>query len=127
MNHIPKIIVKTIDASNQRFAEVGDWFFDAEANEVTIFISRMGDWRSELAVAIHEIYESVCCIADGVDQTDVDAFDKKFYQENDEGEAGDQKEAPYFDQHCSATFIEKEVIAQMGLSWTEHEKTCDDE
>ena len=122
MDHIPKIIIKTIDPGNQRFGECGDWFYDAEDETLTIFISRMGDWRSELAVTLHEAVESVSCLAEGVDQTDVDAFDKKFYQEHKTGEAGDDKAAPYFNQHVAATFVEREFCSRTGLSWEAHER-----
>jgi hypothetical protein len=126
MDHIPKIIIKTIDPGNQRFGESGDWFHDAEENTITVFISRMNDWRSEIAVAIHEAYEAVSCLASDVDQTDVDVFDKNFYLTHDSGEAGDDKDAPYFNQHKSATFIEQEVCSQLNLSWEKHSANCDD-
>lgn len=126
MNHIPRIIVKVIDPANQRFGEVGDWFHDKEEDTVTVYVSRMVDWRSELAVAIHEVFESISCIAADIDQTDVDAFDKQFHLENDDGEPGDEKDAPYFKQHVGSTFIEKETIAQSGLAWLQHEENCND-
>jgi len=94
MTHIPKIIIKTIDPGNQRFGECGDWFYDKEDDTLTIFVSRMEDWRSELAVAIHELFESAACLAADIDQTDVDAFDKNFYKFNEAGEAGMTKPPP---------------------------------
>lgn len=126
MNHIPRIVIKHIDHSNQRFGEIGDWFFDAEANELTIFVSRMSDWRSEMAVAIHEAFEAVACLAHDIDQTDVDAFDKEFYLENDTGEAGDAKDAPYHAEHVGATFVEREVTSRLDLDWVKHEQIIDD-
>jgi hypothetical protein len=125
MNHIPKIIIKLIQPENQRFSECGDWFYDAEDDALTVFVSRMDDYRSELAVAIHEAVEAVACLADGVDQTDVDAFDKQFYQGNETGEAGDSKDAPYFKQHVAATFIERETCARLGLDWNKHEQNVE--
>ena len=41
------------------FPKSGDWFYDAEDDTLTIFISRMEDMRSEMAVAVHELVESV--------------------------------------------------------------------
>jgi hypothetical protein len=125
MTHIPQIIIKTIDPANQRFGECGDWFYDADADELTIFINKMADWRSELAVTIHEAIEAVWCLAEEVDQTDVDYFDKKFYLEHDEGEAGNDAAAPYFEQHVLATLIEKELCSHIGLLWPDHEKNCE--
>jgi len=126
MNHCPRIEVKFIDPKHQRFGEVGDWFYDAHEDKMIVFVNQMVDWRSELAVAIHEIYESVSCLANDIDQTDVDAFDKQFHREMTDGsEAGDSKDAPYFFEHKGATFVEKEVCSQSGISWKDHEKNCE--
>jgi hypothetical protein len=122
MTHIPKIIIRTIDPENQRFSECGDWFYDADGHELTIFISKMPDWRSEVAVAVHEFVEACACLDADIDQTDIDLFDKVYYNEHDEGEAGDSKDAPYFKQHIGATFVEKEVCSQLKLGWEEHSK-----
>lgn len=126
MNHIPRIKIKCIDPANQRFSECGDWFYDAEDDVITIFVSRMEDWKSEIAVAVHEVVESVMCLDRGIDQTDIDLFDKNFYQDHKSGEAGDDKNAPYFDEHVAATFIEREVCNQLGLTWDKHSSNCDD-
>lgn len=127
MEHIPEIRVKLVDPENQRFSdECGDWFYEAEGRIITVYISRMSDWRSELAVTIHEIFESCACLAADIDQTDVDFFDKKFYLTHDDGEAGEDLEAPYHSQHVGATFVEKESCTQSGLSWKEHEKIVDE-
>jgi hypothetical protein len=126
MTHIPKILIKTIDPANQRFKECGDWFYDADDDTLTIFINKMPDWKSEIAVAIHEFIEAVMCLDKGIDQTDVDYFDKNFYKTHNDGQAGDDDGAPYFKQHESATKIEKEVCAQLQLSWDAHSRNCDD-
>ena len=124
MNHIPKIIIKVIDPNNQRFGECGDWFFDAESDELTVFVNRMEDWRSEIAVAVHEAVEAIAFLAKDGDQTDIDYFDKNFYKTHDEGEAGDSKDAPYFEEHIAATFVEKEICSQLKLDWKKHEDNC---
>lgn len=86
----------------------------------------MEDWRSELAVIIHEIYESVACIAADVDQTDVDFFDKKFHLEHDDdSEPGDSSGAPYHAMHVGALFVEKEACSQLKLKWEDHERFCE--
>lgn len=125
MTHIPKIIIKCIDPENQRFGECGDFFYDADADELTIFVNKMEDWKSEVAVACHEFIEACMCLDKGIDQTDIDFFDKKFYKEHDEGQAGDDKDAPYFVQHAAATFVEQEVCSQLGLPWKTHEQNCE--
>lgn len=123
MTHIPKIIIKTIEQSNQRFFECGDWFYDAEDDTLTVFVSRMADWRSEIAVAVHEAVEACMCLADDIPQTEIDFFDHNFYKTHDDAtlEAGNDKDAPYFKQHVAATFVEREVCSQTGLEWKQHE------
>jgi hypothetical protein len=126
MSHIPKIIIKLIGHPNQRMrGEIGDWFYDKEDDTLTIFVSRMDDWRSELGVAVHEAFESAACIAAGIDQTDVDAWDKQFHEQNSKGEAGDCIGAPYASQHKSATAIERIVCQQLDLDWRKHEGNCE--
>jgi hypothetical protein len=125
MNHIPKIVIKVIDPNNQRFGECGDWFYDADSDELTVFVNKMEDWRSEMAVAIHEAVEAVAFLAAGGDQTDIDYFDKNFYKTHDDGQAGDDKDAPYCEQHKSASFIEQEVCNQLKLDFRQHELNCE--
>jgi hypothetical protein len=125
MNHCPRIKVKLVDPNNQRLLECGDWIYDAEDDVIIVFVNRMEDWRSELAVMLHEIFEAVSCIAADVDQTDVDFFDKKFYLEHDDdSEAGDSRDAPYHAQHVGASFVEKEVCSQLKIDWKTHEINC---
>jgi len=124
MNHIPKIIVKPIKPENHRYCTCGDYIYDKEDDALTIFVSRMSDWRSELAVAVHEIFESVACIAADVEMTDIDLFDMDFERnrkEGDNSEPGDSPEAPYRSQHVGATFVEQEVCSRLELGWIQHE------
>jgi hypothetical protein len=127
MTHCPRIEIKFIEPNHQRFKpECGDWFYDADEHKITVFVNRMADWRSELAVMLHEVFESVSCIASGIDQTDVDLFDKLFYRNHDHenDEAGDSKDAPYSSQHRGASFVEKEACSQLNLPWKKHEENC---
>lgn len=129
MNHIPKIIIKPIEPENHRYDTCGDYFYDREDDTLTIYVSRMQDWRSELAVAIHELFESVACLASDVDQTDIDLFDMEYERkrpETDLSEPGDSKEAPYHTQHVGATFVEREACSQSGLPWAKHEENVND-
>jgi hypothetical protein len=121
----PRIEIKFIDPKNQRFGEAGDWFYDAEDDRMTVFVNRMSDWRSELAVAIHELCESIACLAADIDQTDVDAFDKRFHEDLHDGEAGDNPDAPYHKQHVGATAVERLTCSELGINWEQHEKNCE--
>lgn len=132
MNHIPKIIIKCVEPENQRYATAGDYLYDREDDTLTVFVSRMSNWRSELAVALHEVFEAIHCLADEVEFKDIDRFDFQFECERDAAkhgefdEPGDDKAAPYHRQHVAATFVEREVCAQSGLAWTQHEQNVND-
>lgn len=132
MTHLPKIIIRTIDPDNQRYPTCGDWQYDAEDNTLIVSVNRMADFRSELAVAIHEMYESVMCLHDDITTTDVDQFDFQFEADRDLGkhteteEAGDHPKAPYFQQHQSATRIERLTCDEMKLDWDTHDKNVNE-
>jgi hypothetical protein len=131
MNHIPKIIIKPVEPENQRYNTVGDYIYDAEDDTMIIFVSRMSNWRSELAVAIHELFESTKCLADDLDFREIDMFDmtyEKFREPEDlTSEPGDSTSAPYHSQHVAATFVEREACSKLGLAWLEHEKIVNEE
>jgi hypothetical protein len=132
MLHIPKIIIKPVQSENQRYPTCGDYIYDAEDDTMTVFISRMGDWRSEVAVAIHELFEACKCLADEVELTDIDQFDMNYERERDDGkhgefdEPGDDKSAPYHEAHVGATSVEKEVCARLNIPWEEHDKNVNE-
>lgn len=128
MEHIPKIIIRMIEPENHRYPTVGDWLYDAESDTLEIRVSKMADYRSEMAVAIHEFFEAVECLNKDISETTVTAFDLKFEDERADGkhketdEPGDDKRAPYREQHIGATFVEQEVCSRTGLTWIAHEK-----
>lgn len=124
MDHCPKIIVRFISPENQRYPTCGDWLYDAESHTLEIRVSKMDDWRSELAVAIHEAVEAVFCTAVDITEAEVTEFDMQFNRGDhpDDMEPGDDIKAPYRVQHIAATFVEQEVCDRLALPWTEHEK-----
>jgi len=132
MEHIPKIIIKTIKPENHRYQTCGDYIYDREDDTLTVFVSKMDDWRSELAVAIHEVFESVLCLHEEIDFVEIDRFDVQYELARDSGqvsefsEPGDSKTAPYHCQHVGATFVEHEVCSRLDLPWGVHEKTVND-
>jgi hypothetical protein len=132
MKHMPKVIIRPIEAENHRYATVGDWLYDAESDTLEVRVSRMADYRSEMAVAIHEFFEAVECLNKDISETDVTAFDLKYEDERADGkhsdtdEPGDDPRAPYRTQHIGATWVEREVCGQSGLDWAIHEKNVYD-
>lgn len=127
-DHIPRIIIKPVEPMNQRYDTCGDYIYDREDDTLTIFVNKMSDWRSELAVVIHELFESIACLKDGIDFMKIDRFDVNFETERQAGlhssleEPGDSKDAPYHVRHVSATAIEKSVCEQLNLDWQNHEE-----
>jgi hypothetical protein len=122
-----KIIIETIPHEEQRYPTVGDWFFDHPRPDkiLTIRVSRMGDWRYEVLVAVHELVEVLLCLHKGVSQKSVDKFDMKYEaarKRGDESEPGDDPRAPYKDQHCIATAVERLLAPMLGVSWKKYEQ-----
>jgi len=129
-----KIVIETINHDEQRYPTVGDWYWQKEpevtasgtrANEVLhIKVSALSDWRREALIAVHELVEVLLCKHEGITQESVDVFDKQFEATRPEenfDEPGDDPQAPYVKQHCTATGIERLLAAQLGVNWKEYE------
>ena len=110
-----KITIETIPHSEQRYPTCGDWVWGPN-DELTIRVSELGDWRKEAAIGIHEAVEALLCKNDGVSQTAVDQFDLDFAGD---GEPGDDRRAPYYEQHGEATEHERMLIQALGVPWVE--------
>ncbi len=111
-----KITIETIPHGQQRYDTVGDWQW--VGGDLVIYVSEMENWGYETAVGLHEMVEAVLCRAAGVPGELVDAFDKSY---DGIGEPGDEADAPYREQHCFATAVERMLIAAYGMSWAEYD------
>src|SRR5690349_20314273 len=70
------IIIKTIPHDKQRYPTCGDYQeFD---DRIEFRISNLGDTRSEMALALHELVEFSLCKERGVDLAAIDAFDMEY-------------------------------------------------
>ena len=141
-----QIIIKTIKHSKQAYNTPGDWRFEnAEGKSISqtealcrantddcvlrINVSRLGDWRYEMLIAMHELAETLMCMKNGVMVEDIDAFDKAFEKARKDGnqdEPGDDVSAPYVNEHCIATAVERLMCAQLGCAWNEYSDMCED-
>lgn len=123
-----KIIIETIPHEQHRYTTVGDWYYD-EDGTLRIKISKLSEEKREWLIAIHELIEVLTCKLDGVTQDQVDKFDKEFEDNRPEGnedEPGDDPFAPYRDQHCLATGVERLLAAKWNVGWKEYEQElCD--
>ncbi len=115
-----KITIETIPHDQQRYQTVGDWRL--VDGVLAIRVSSMRNWRYEMAVATHELVEALLCIHKGVTASEVDEFDMSYVGA---GEPGDDTDAPYRDQHCFATAVERMLIAAMEQSWADYEKAVE--
>ena len=117
------ISIKIVPHEEQKYRTVGNWFF-VENGDLQIEVSKLSDWRYEMLVAVHELYETILCEQDGVTQQAVDEFDKAFEANRapgDESEPGDDPRAPYRRQHFRATNIERQLADALGVNWEEYE------
>jgi hypothetical protein len=117
------IEIKTIPHARQRYETIGDWTIGPNGH-IHIYVSELGDWRMEFAVAIHELVEMQLCRFLGITQTEVDDFDMAYEAQrvpDNYDEPGDDPRAPYHRQHCVATGIERIMVCMLGLSWKEYE------
>ena len=113
------ITLKSIPHDQQRYETVGDWIID-DNGDITILVSDMGNEDYNFLVALHELVEVKLCIARGIRQEDVDAFDIAFEERRKEGnedEPGDDPEAPYRREHFFATNVERLMADQLGVDW----------
>ncbi len=108
----------------QRYETLGDWYWD-RYGQLVIKVSRSGNWRSELAIAMHEILEALLCNEQRIPTQAVDEFDMRFLAEGGLGEPGDAPDCPYRDQHAKADKLERFVCELLNLPWEEHEAICD--
>src|SRR6266436_2132854 len=125
-----KIVIEMIPHKTQRYPTLGDYWID-ENGDWQIRVSRMSDYRSEVAVALHELFEMASVINKGIPIEDIDAFDIMFEKEREAGEHADGDEpgydprSPYVSEHFFAERIERHFLMHIGLMWNRHEENCD--
>ena len=99
-----------------------DWFWD-EAGDLQVRVSKLSDWRREVALGLHEAIEAVICQHQGVSQESVDAFDRKFEATHTSDlNAGDDLAAPYAKAHSLATACERILTAEFGICWADYDR-----
>lgn len=119
-----KIVIETIPHDQHRYTTVGDWWFEADGT-IQIRVSQLSDWRREALVAVHELTEILLCKNEGVSQEAVDDFDNDYELhrvEGNEDEPGDDPQAPYHNQHCFATGVERLLAARLNVQWKPYEE-----
>jgi hypothetical protein len=123
------ILIETIDHDKQRYPTVGDWQIDAEKDTILIRVSKIGNWRYELLVGIHELVEVLLCLDRGITDEQVTAFDVEYEKKRSKDshdEPGDDPHAPYRAEHFFATNLERLLSAELSVNWLDYEKAIDD-
>lgn len=131
--------LKVIPGSQQRYATVGDWWFDENAWHFRI--SEQPDRRYVWLLFVHEFTEAALCRLMKVDQREVDAFDTA-YEERRKGSAvaipgktnpvlfdepGDDPASPYHYEHVVATWAEHLAAIVLFVRWKTYNETIEQE
>jgi len=120
--------IETIPHETQRYPTVGDYWLD-EAGVEQIRVSEMMDWRYEVLVAVHEIVEMALTRQRGIAEEAITEFDIKFEQDKEKGlvggEAGDNVNAPYRNEHFFATNLERLLAGELNVNWSEYDRYVD--
>lgn len=124
-----KITISTVENECQNYNTVGDYSYDKDFNEIEIKVSSTGNWKMDMAVMIHELFEIGVCNHLSISLDDINEFDLMFEEErrngkwNDE-EPGDDPRSPYKLSHFAATNAERLFCREVDLDWKEYEDRC---
>ena len=118
MSHLPKIIVDVVPHKKQRYNTCGDYF--KKGGDLHVRLSKMNS-NHEFLVLIHELIEWYLIDQKGISIKEIDEFDILYEQtKTDSSEPGDDKNAPYYDEHQFATVIEKLLADKLGVNWRKY-------
>lgn len=118
-----RIVIDVIPHEKQSYPTVGNWTYQ-EDGTLFIEVSRLGSWRREALIAIHEFVEAMWCKSQGISQAVVDKFDLERAIKGDY-EPGDDPKAPYYHGHQVATIVEKLLCLELGENWNDYADQVD--
>ncbi len=122
------ISIKTIPHQEQRYNTVGDYWERKTTEEGTVVefrISKLPRPEYEHLILIHELVEYFLVSIAGISLQSIDDFDKNFEAQRlpgDLSEPGDQRQAPYYNQHQMASLVERLFAAILNVDWQEYEE-----
>ena len=103
--------------SEMRYPTAGDYF---EKDDILHFeIADTGNELYNELILIHEMVERVMVKARGITDQQIDEFDMAHLDSDD---PGDEVDAPYRDEHCIATAVERMICGYLGISWREYDE-----
>lgn len=109
---VKRISISTVAHNEQRYDTVGDWVWHPQSGTLEVFVSDLGDWRLNMAVALHEQMEALLCINRNISQVDVEEFDLAHLDHPDPGMI---PFAPYYTEHRAGNFVEDAFLMRCGL------------
>lgn len=121
-----RVIASTIPQKDQRYRTVGD--YQVESDEATLEevwrfrITATEDWRSAAAVFLHEFVEAMLTKERGISIAAIDEWDTRKTPLTQHMEPGDMPGCPYGREHRFAENLERLFVAELGLTWAEHEE-----
>lgn len=118
-----KIIVNTINHKRQKYPTSGNWFYKGKT--LCIEVSKLSDERYEQLIVVHELLEAILCKQAKIKESLVTKFDIK-YEKNrkpgDKSEPGDDKKAPYYQEHQFSTSVERLLANWLKVNWEKYEQ-----
>lgn len=142
---IKRVTIDVIPHEQHRYPTTGDWDVDRDTGTLWVRVSKTGDSRSEMAVAVHELVEALTCIYHGIAPDALNDFDTNYeviraahshspveaglaeealsrlFGGHDEitetSEPGDDLHAPYQREHNFASGIERLLVGEWNLPW----------
>lgn len=112
--------IKSIPHSQQRYPTLGDYYTAADGS-VFIKVSRLGNWRYEFLIGLHELIEEAVTRSRGIAEPEIKAFDEAHPELDDPGM---DPRAPYHREHVLATAIEMLVAQELGVDWAKYDADC---
>lgn len=119
MKHLPDINFKAIPHNKMRYPTCGDYY--KKNGELHVRVSKMNS-KHEFLVFMHELIEWFLIDQKGISIKEIDDFDILYEEtKSDNSEPGDDPNAPYFDEHQYATYIEKLLAEKLGVNWQKYD------
>jgi hypothetical protein len=104
-------------------ASAGDYW--RENGKLNIRCLKMDNEDYMFLVCLHELIEEYLCTKRGIKEIDIQKFDQDFEKAGKEGEPGDDRDAPYFNEHQFATEIEMLMCNELGIKWPDYDKAIE--
>jgi hypothetical protein len=122
-----RVNIEVVEYANQRYETVGDWFINPSGTLI-IRIAKILDksgaenvWMEHL-IALHEYVEALLCLHRGITEEMVTYFDLSNINSK---EPGNLPEAPYYNEHQFATFVEYKMAEQLKINWEEYDASVE--